>query len=201
MAERVEVTTRQRLVHAARGLLEEDGYAAASVAAIAQRAGVSSGALYRHFPSKSKLFVEVFRDVCGHEIAAAHEAALAARGTVARIEAVIVTFAARALHNRRLSWALIAEPVDPLVDAERLAYRRDYCECLAELLRDGIAAGEIPDQDAELTAALLVGGSGEALVGPLSPTSSSTASEEAILGSLRTFCRRAVGAGETAVGG
>ena len=33
------------------------------------------------------------------------------------------TFAQRALRNRRLAWALLAEPVDPRVDAERLAYR------------------------------------------------------------------------------
>jgi hypothetical protein len=32
-------------------------------------------------------------------------------------------FAERALRNRRLAWALLAEPVDPLVDAERLAFR------------------------------------------------------------------------------
>jgi hypothetical protein len=32
-------------------------------------------------------------------------------------------WAERALRNRRLAWALLAEPVDPLVDAERLAFR------------------------------------------------------------------------------
>ena len=40
-----------------------------------------------------------------------------------RLEHVLATFARRALRNPRLAWALIAEPVDPLVDAERLAYR------------------------------------------------------------------------------
>jgi AcrR family transcriptional regulator len=53
--------TRERLLSAAVELLEEGGYAAASVAAIAERGGVSAGALYRHFPSKAELFVEVFR--------------------------------------------------------------------------------------------------------------------------------------------
>src|SRR5262249_10221517 len=55
-------TTRERLVYAARKLLEDGGYGAASVQAIAERTGVSTGALYRHFPSKAELFVEVFRD-------------------------------------------------------------------------------------------------------------------------------------------
>ena len=39
------------------------------------------------------------------------------------LEGVLAAFAERALRNPRLAWALIAEPVDPLVDAERLAYR------------------------------------------------------------------------------
>ena len=61
-ARRIEPgATRERLVDAARALLEEGGYAATSVLAVADRAGVSAGALYRHFPSKAELFVEVLR--------------------------------------------------------------------------------------------------------------------------------------------
>ena len=75
----------------------------------------------------------------------------------------------RALRNPRLAWALIAEPVDPRVDAERIAYRARYAELIAAGLEAGIAAGELPSQDVRLTAAALVGGCGEALVGPLSP--------------------------------
>ena len=54
-----------------------------------------------------------------------------------RLEVVLGTFAERALRNPRLAWALIAEPVDPLVDAERLAYRERYAEVIAEALRTG----------------------------------------------------------------
>ena len=59
-----------------------------------------------------------------------------------------MTFAERALRRPRLAWALIAEPVDPLVDAERLAYRARYAALIAEALSQGIAAGELPEQDA-----------------------------------------------------
>jgi hypothetical protein len=61
-------------------------------------------------------------------------------------------------------------------------------------LRAGISAGELPAQNVELTAAALVGGCGEALVGPLSPLAASTPSREEILAALETFVRRAVGA-------
>ncbi len=118
---------------------------------------------------------------------------LASAGAVARLEEVLATFAERALRNPRLAWALIAEPVDPLVDAERLAYRERYAAVIAEALRAGIAAGELPDQDVELTAAALVGGCGEALVGPLSPVAGTPPRTERVVAALRLFVRRAVG--------
>ena len=186
-------TTRERLVAAARGLLEEGGYAAASVQAIADRVGVSAGALYRHFPSKAELFVEVFRDAAKRDLAAVDEAA-SSGGCVERLEAAVAAHARRALRRRRLAWALLYEPVDPLVDAERLVYRRTYCRHMAGLLRQGIAAGEIPDQNVELSAAAVVGAIAETLVGPLSPVAGQVTAQEDIIATLVRFCRRSVGA-------
>jgi len=190
----VELGTRERLLIAARELIEEGGYGAASVVAIAERAGLGTGTLYRHFPSKAELFAQLFREVCDLEIVAMEAAGAEARDHVERLELVLATFAARALHNRRLAWALLAEPVDPLVDVERLAYRRRYADLMAHGLGEGIAAGEIPDQDADLTAAALVGGTGEALVGPLSPVATSAPPVDELVAALRTFTRRAIGA-------
>ncbi len=198
MSSSVQAPTRERLLRAARAVIEEGGYTAATVAAIADRAGVASGTLYRHFSSKEELFVELFRAVCDREVQAMREAAEAMPGGsthVDRLETVLATFAARALRRPRLAWALIAEPVDPLVDAERLAYRARYSALTADALRAGIEAGELPSQDVELTAAALVGGCGEALVGPLSPLADARKpSDEAVVDALRTFVRRAVGA-------
>ena len=183
--------TRARLLAAARELIEEGGYGSASVVAIAERTGVAAATLYRHFPSKEELFLEVFRDVCGGEQRAMVSAAAeAGPGGVDRLEAVLTTFARRALQSPRLAWALLAEPVDPLLDAERLEYRRRYVGLVARELRTAMAAGEIPDQDADFTAAALVGGCGEALVGPLS----SMGPGEEVVSAIETFVRRAVGA-------
>lgn len=193
-------STRQRLVDSARELLEEGGYAAASVQAIADRTGVAAGALYRHFPSKAELFVEVFRAAAAVDLAAVDEAA--ANGTcLERLEAAVAAHARGALRHRRLAWALLYEPVDPLVDAERLVHRRTYCRQMAGLLRQAVAAGEIPDQDVELTAAALVGAVAEALVGPLSPVAGAITSERRLVDALVRFCRRSVGASERAGAG
>ena len=197
MTDQLVVPTRERLLGAAQGLIEEGGYAAASVAAIAERAGVAAGTLYRHFECKEGLFVELFRAVCAREERAmrASASAMGSASAAARLEEVLATFAERALRNPRLAWALIAEPVDPLVDAERLAYRERYAAVVAAELRAGIAAGELPRQNVELTAAALVGGCGEALVGPLSPVSArSRPSNAEVVAALRTFVRRAAGA-------
>jgi AcrR family transcriptional regulator len=193
----VAAGTRERLLRSAQELVEEDGYGAASVAAVAEGAGLAAGTLYRHWPSKGELFAELFRVVCDREVAAMETAARGAAGRsgVETIQAVLVTFAERALRNPRLAWALIAEPVDPLVDAERIAYRREYARRLVDGLRTAIAAGEIPAQDVELTAAALVGGVGEALVGPLSPLAGTAPPAAEIIGALRAFVARAVGAG------
>ncbi len=185
--------TRERLLGAAVELLEEGGYAAASVAAITARGGVAAGALYRHFPSKAELFVEVFRTMAEHQLAALYEASAGPDSAAEKLDAIVREFMSGALAQPRLAWALGYEPVDPLVDAERLAHRQTYRERLADLLRIGIANGEMPEQDADLTAAALIGAISEALVSPLSPIAGEDIPVEELIGSLSSFCRRAIG--------
>ena len=56
-------TTTGRLVEAALDLFGADGYDAVSVAAIAARAGVTTGPLYHHFKNKAGLYGLVRTDV------------------------------------------------------------------------------------------------------------------------------------------
>jgi AcrR family transcriptional regulator len=187
------VQARERIVAAALELVARGGYREAQVAAVARRAGLATGTVYRHFPSKADLLTEVFRAASQREVDAV-AAATAADGTAAdRIAAAVDVFAHRALRGRRLAWALLAEPVDPAVEAQRLEFRRAYADVFAGAIRDGIAAGELPDQDPYLTAAALVGAIGEALVGPLSPATGAPNSRdaEALIAALTTFCLRA----------
>ena len=185
---------RARIVRAAHELIARGGYREASIAAVARRAGVATGSVYRHFPSKAELFAEVFRTASQREVdAVAAAAAGVGRPAPERIAAAVEVFAQRALAGRRLAWALLAEPVDPAVEAERLHFRGAYRDVFAAILRDGVAAGEIPPQDCELSASSLVGAIGEALVGPTSPTAGRTAGPGLVDG-LTAFCLRAVGA-------
>jgi AcrR family transcriptional regulator len=184
--------TRERIVRAAHELIARGGYREAQVAAVAARAGVATGTVYRHFPSKAELFAEVFRRASQREVDATRAAADEAAGsTQRRIAAAAEAFARRALRGRRLAWALLAEPVDPAVEVERLAFRRAYAAGFADLLRAGVAAGELPPQNVELAAAALVGALGEALVGPLSPVAPDV-DADAFVADLVAFCLRSV---------
>ena len=55
--------TSDRILAAARALLEEDGDAAPSMSAIARRAGISRQALYLHVPDRTALLLALVADV------------------------------------------------------------------------------------------------------------------------------------------
>ncbi len=69
---------------------------------------------------------------------------------------------------------------------------------MAGLLRQAIAAGEIPDQNVELSAAGVVGAIAESLVGPLAPIGGQVSAEADIVAALVRFCRQSVGAPDRA---
>jgi AcrR family transcriptional regulator len=181
---------RDTVLDAAVALLAEQGYAGCSMAAVAARAGIATGSVYRHFPGKSELAAELFRTVVSREVSAVSDASQGPGEITERIVAVVETFARRAMKSPRLAYALLAEPVDPAVDEERLVFRRAFRDVFAERIAEGVAQGVLPKQDPHLTAAALVGAGAEALVGPLAE---GTADLDTIPG-LVTFTLRALGA-------
>ena len=188
--------TRERIVEAAREQVAEGGYVSASVQAVAERAGVATGSVYRHFPSKAELFAEVFRRASQRELdvvtAVTTDESL---GAEERVAAAIEAFARRALAAPVMAYALLAEPVDPAVEAERLSFRRGYRDAFARALEHGIAGGKFRELDADVVAAALVGALGEALIGPLSPASnghSARRHHDALIANLIQFCLNAI---------
>jgi AcrR family transcriptional regulator len=183
-ARRAEV--RARIVRAALDLVRRGGYREASVAAVASGAGVATGTVYRHFGSKAELFAEVFRVASQHEVDAVSRAMAEPGLAVDRVAAGVETFARRALRGRRLAWALLAEPVDPAVEEERLVFRRAYAQVFSSSLREGVLDGSLPPQDPSLTAVALVGAIGEVLTQP------HETDEQALVASLVQFCLRSI---------
>src|SRR5437870_5227061 len=52
-------STRERILYSSRRLLAERGFKVASMRDIAQAAGITPGAVYKHFASKADLLLEV----------------------------------------------------------------------------------------------------------------------------------------------
>ena len=157
------------IITAAQTLAAESGMATVQIAPVAARAGIAAGTVYRYFPAKIDLVRALITAVAESEIGMMRRAADAAPGPLSGLAAGVITFAARAIRNRRLTWAVMAEPVDAEVDAAQLDYRRLLAAELSDRIRAAQAGGHLPEQDAALVSAALVGILLEALFGPLAP--------------------------------
>ncbi|MCC4593751.1 TetR/AcrR family transcriptional regulator [Xanthomonas campestris pv. cannae] len=184
---------RQRILLAARRLIAADGFRGAPVTAVAAEAGVSTGLIYRHFPSKAELFVEVLTAAVEHELTILRGIAAAPAPAAQRLRDAIASFVRRALAGPGLAYAFIAEPVEPEVDAERIRCRRLLGDVFKGILAEGVAAGEFPAQDLDAAAACLVGAYTEALVGPTAPSRDGPRDSERLVEAVCGFCLRAVG--------
>jgi AcrR family transcriptional regulator len=187
---------RERIADAALDQLADGGYASASVVTVARRAEVATGSVYRHFPSKADLFAEVFRRASQREVDVLRGMADRSEPVASRLAAWVEAFVRRALAEPVRAYALIAEPVDPAVEAERLTFRRAYADLFERALREAVENGELPPLDAQLSAAAIVGALAEALVGPLQRRESGA---DALVAGLQTFVLRSVGADAHAV--
>lgn len=184
--------TRERILRAARGLVAREGWAAAQIAAVAAEAGVATGTVYRHWPSKAELCAEIVSSVSAREVAVVEAVARGEGDPRARLEAAIKAFAGRALRGRRLAYALIAEPVDPEVERVRLDYRARLARCFERIVGEGVSSGAFARLDPAVAAACIVGSFMEALVGPLAPVAGGGAqADQRLIEQIAQFCLRA----------
>jgi AcrR family transcriptional regulator len=179
------------IVAAAGQAASEGGMAAVQIAPVALKAGIAAGTVYRYFPGKTDLVAALLAEISQREIAALRRAADVAPGPLSALSAAITTFAARALRQRRLTFAAIAEPVDAELDAVRIAFRKSLAAEFASRIAAATAGKHLPEQDAALSAAGLVGLLVEGLVGPLAPDA--TGRERDVVQSLTLVALRALG--------
>ena len=185
---------RAAILAAAGEAAAEGGMAAVQIAPVAVRAGIAAGTIYRYFPAKTDLVAALATEFSARELAALERAAKAAPGPLSALAAAITTFAARALASRRLAFALIAEPVEPEVDVARASYRQALVNEFDTLIRNAQAGGRLPEQDAALAAAALVGALIEGLVGALAPAAPDDAAKaRARAQALTLFALRGLG--------
>ena len=181
------------ILAAAAALAAEAGINAVQIAPVAERAGIAAGTVYRYFPSKTDLVAALVASVSERELGAMRRAADAAPGPLSALAASLTTFAARALENRRLAFALIAEPVD----AESHNARRGYREAIARELEARLSAamtrGSLPEQDLKIAAPALIGALCEGLIGPLAAPADDAGAMRDAVQTLTLLALRGVG--------
>jgi AcrR family transcriptional regulator len=185
---------RARIMRATRQLIARGGFRAARIAAVAGAAGLSTGSIYRYFPSQAQLFIEVLTAAVAHEIELLERITSAPAPAAQRLKNAVESFARRALEGRNLAYAFIAEPIGAQVDVARMRSRREFSEVFQRLLLAGIRAGEFPQQDVEVGAACIVGAFTEALVGPIAPGGKavSARARARLIAGIARFCVAAV---------
>ncbi len=179
------------IIAAAREAASEGGMAAVQIAAVAQRAGIAAGTVYRYFPGKADLVAALLTEISDREIGALRRAADVAPGPLSALSAAIMTFGTRALRNRRLAFAATAEPVDAELDAARLSFRKALAAEFSARIAAAVAGGHLPEQDATLAGAALVGLLIEALIGPLAQHAAGR--ERVLVQSLTLIALRGLG--------
>ena len=184
--------TRESILHAARRAVAEHGLSGVGISSVAADAGVSVGTVYRYFDDKTALLREVVDDVCSHEIAVVAELAATPTDPTERLVAAIDGFARRAVASGRVAYAVIAEPAPAEVETTRVRHRRDLAAVFAAVIADGVATGNFPDQDPDVTATAIVGAVSEVIVGPLAPAARRPTEVDAVLDATVALARRAV---------
>ncbi|UAW99202.1 TetR/AcrR family transcriptional regulator [Halopseudomonas nanhaiensis] len=194
---------REHILECGMQQVAEGGFAALNMNGLASSAGVATGSLYRYFPGKGALAAEIFTRATRIEFDALASQFGQPGSAAQRLAGGIGQFAARAWHSRQLAYALIAEPVEPEVDEQRLRFREAYGELYCTLIREGNHDGSFSVEHVSLTASCLVGAVAEALVGPLSPQARAARASglpsdslESVTRALIRFSLRALGAKE-----
>jgi AcrR family transcriptional regulator len=182
---------RAAIIAAARAAASEGGLAALQIEPVAAKAGIAAGTVYRYFPGKIDLVAALLGEISDAEIGALRRAAAAAPGPLSALAAAIMTFAARALRDRRLLYAAIAEPVDADLNAVRATLRKTIAAEFAALITAALTRGQLPEQDVALATAALLGILIEGLLGPNAPDADGRKRD--VVQSLTLIALRALG--------
>ncbi|GMU73549.1 MAG: TetR/AcrR family transcriptional regulator [Burkholderiales bacterium] len=152
---------RREIVTTVLALARERGPDAITTQAIADRIGVTQGAVFRHFPDKEAIWLAVFAWV-RESLGAVFTAAIEKGGTpLARIEQAFHAHVAFVAANPGVPRAIFHElqyPGDSPVRTEVRAMIIAYRKRLASLFTEAKAAGELPtDLDTSLAPVLFIG--------------------------------------------
>jgi TetR/AcrR family fatty acid metabolism transcriptional regulator len=152
------------ILSAARQVFERDGYGAAKIADIAAEVGVVEGTVFHYFPSKRALVMRVMEQFY-QGITQQVEAGLQHNtGTYNRLHFLVKTHLSVMRENAELCGVILNSSRDSSSDGDRelsqdiRQLNRNYTHAIVDIIKDGIAGGELrPDTSIPLVRNTLYG--------------------------------------------
>ena len=169
MQERME-QNRNAILDSARELIAHGGFKEASIQAIAERAGVSTGLVYRYFENKSQILIEVLSDAIRREVEILDHIAKSDLSAKQKLQKSVTTFVKRAMNSPQLAYSLMFEPVDPEMEHERFRSKQLIKQSIKEILAEGKVNGECDFEDLNTDAVGVVGSMTFVVIEPLNPS-------------------------------
>ena len=160
MQKRME-QNREAILQSARELIAQGGIKDAQIQAIAERAGVSSGLVYRYFDNKSQVLIEVLSEAIQHEVKILNHIAESELSSKQKLDKAVTTFVKRAMNSPQLAYSLMFEPVDTELEHERFRSKQ---------LAAGKINGEFGFEDLNTAALCVVGAMTFVVIEPLNPS-------------------------------
>lgn len=152
---------RAATVEAVIDLAAEQNPSDITTTAIAQRMGLTQGALFRHFPTKDAILEAVMGWVAKHLLDRADKAAAGVASPLAALEAIFmahVDFVARRPGVPRMLFGELQRAGQTLPKRMVQTLTRDYGDRLRSLLEAGKAQGELdPKLDVDAAVVLFIG--------------------------------------------
>ncbi len=140
--------TRQRLLRAALELYTTVGFRATTTPAIAARAGVAEGTIYRHFSGKEHLLNEVFRGAQRWGATLVREAA--GEGTPGRLHQIARSLFETAASDAALTRMLLRRRDEQHLDEKSREAEREFRDAVQQVVAGGRSDGAVRSGPAEL---------------------------------------------------
>ena len=161
---------REAILQSARELIAQGGIKDAQIQAIAERAGVSSGLVYRYFDNKSQVLIEVLSEAIQHEVKILNHIAESELSSKQKLDKAVTTFVKRAMNSPQLAYSLMFEPVDAELEHERFRSKQLIKQSMKEILVAGKINGEFGFEDLNTAALCVVGAMTFVVIEPLNPS-------------------------------
>ena len=152
-------STRRRLLRAGLELFTSRGYRGTTTPALARRAGLAEGTLYRHFRGKQELYNEAFRATQGwaSDLVAELDRAppgAGSPGTRARLERLARRLVESATRDPAAVRMLLARPPEGLLDDASHEAAAAFGSAVEEIVAQGKADGTVRAGPADLWASV-----------------------------------------------